>query len=96
MKLAFHEEAERELDAAVSYYEDCRAGLGKEFMQEIYAAVERMLAYPKAWSVLEGNVRRVLTHRFPYGLLYVETPEQIQILAVMNLHRDPGYWKNRT
>lgn len=95
MKLAFHPEAERELDEAVSYYEDCRVGLGEEFMQEIYATIERMLAYPKAWPVLESPVRRVLTHRFPYGLLYVETAEQVTIVAVMNLHRSPSYWKDR-
>lgn len=95
MKLSFHPEAERELNEAISYYEDCRAGLGAEFMQEVYAAVDRMLAYPKAWSVMEGRVRRVLTQRFPYGLLYVETTEQIHILAVMNLHRAPDYWRDR-
>lgn len=96
MRLIFHPEAEQEFSDAVAYYEDCRTGLGSEFMQEILAAIERMLAYPKAWPVLEGEIRRVLIHRFPYGILYVEFPETVQILAVMNLHRSPVYWKDRT
>ena len=95
MNLVFHPEAEIELNEAVTYYEECRLGLGNEFMQEVCAAVERMLVYPKAWPVLDGDIRRVLMHRFPFGLLYVEKASQIQILAVMNLHRAPSYWKSR-
>ncbi|KOR28141.1 plasmid stabilization protein, partial [Achromatium sp. WMS1] len=35
--------------------------------------------------------------RFPYGILYRETLDAngIFIIAVMNLHRKPGYWKYR-
>ncbi len=95
MRLIFHPEAEQEFSDAAAYYEDCRTGLGNEFVQEILAVIERMLAYPKAWPVLEGRVRRVLTYRFPYGVLYVELPGVVRILAVMNLHRSPNYWKGR-
>jgi len=44
---------------------------------------------------LEDDVRRCLTHRFPYGVLYSIEPSTIYILAVMHLHRDPDYWKHR-
>jgi len=33
--------------------------------------------------------------RFPYGVLYSEEADGIFILAVMNLHRAPDYWKRR-
>jgi hypothetical protein len=36
-----------------------------------------------------------MVNRFPYGVLYREEGEQIQILAVMNLNQKPGYWKDR-
>lgn len=26
--------------------------------------------FPKAWSVVRGDVRKCLLHRFPYNLLY--------------------------
>jgi len=32
---------------------------------------------------------------FPYGILYIEEPEEIFILAIMHLHRYPDYWKER-
>jgi hypothetical protein len=37
----------------------------------------------------------VLTHVFPYGILYTIEAEFILIVAVMHGSRKPGYWKGR-
>lgn len=95
MKLEFHPQAEQEFNDAVDYYEECSLGLGKQLVLEIYAATDRIIAHPQAWPIIQGDIRRVLAHRFPYGLLYVVKKDVIQILAVMNLNRHPDYWKNR-
>ena len=92
----FHPEAEAEFNMAIDYYEGCAAGLGTDFTIEVYSTIEQIIAHPKAWIVLEDEVRRNLTRRFPYGILYAIDSEQIFILAVMNLHRDPDYWKHRS
>jgi len=42
------------------------------------------------------DIRRALVHRFPYGVLYVLERDRLLIIAVMHLHRQPGYWQNRT
>lgn len=95
MIVTFHPEAETELSQAIDYYEHIEPGLGYDFASEVYAAVQRAAAYPQAWAILAGNVRRSLLHRFPYGVLYSEHSDSLFILAVMNLHRDPEYWKDR-
>jgi len=95
MKYLFHPEAEAEFNQSIDYYEDCADGLGYDFAVEVYSAIERIVAYPKAWVILEGEVRRCQTRRFPYGVLYTEETGGVLILAVMHLHRDPGYWKHR-
>jgi len=95
MNFAFHPEAEAEYLEAISYYEDCELGLGEEFALEIFSAVQNIAAYPNAWPILEGNVRRCLVHRFPFGVLYSIEPGNIFILAVMHLHRHPDSWKDR-
>jgi hypothetical protein len=41
------------------------------------------------------RLRRVLAPKFPYGLLYRVEPERIYVIAVMHLHRRPGYWRSR-
>lgn len=95
MTYSFHPEAEEEFHLTIDYYEEIEPGLGYDFAIEVYAAIQRSIAYPKAWTVLEGEVRRSLVRRFPYGILYSEEQAGLFIIAVMNLHRDPDYWKDR-
>jgi hypothetical protein len=95
MKLSFHPEAVDEFEQAVIYYEDCQTELGKQLSQEIDACIKLILAFPTAWTVVEGELKRILVRRFPFGLLYILRDDEIYILAVMNLNRKPNYWKER-
>lgn len=95
MSFVFHPAAEAEFNAAIEYYEGIEPGLGRDFAVEVHAAIQRAAAYPKAWAVLDGDVRRSLVRRFPYGVLYAEASQCLFVLAVMNLHRHPDYWKGR-
>ena len=95
MRFSFHPDAETEFLEAISYYEEKEPGLGYEFAAEVYAAIERIMAMPKAWPVLTQDIRRILVRRFPYGVLYGEGKDEIFIVAVMHLRREPGYWKQR-
>ena len=91
----FHPEAEEEFNQAIEYYEEIEPGLGYDLALEVYASIHRSVEYPKAWSLLEGDIGRSLVKRFPYGVLYAEETGGIAIVEVMNLHRKPGYWKKR-
>lgn len=95
MKYYFHEDAEEELFVSIEYYESRQSGLGLSFSEEVYAAIMRICAHPYSWTKIDSNTRRCLTNKFPYGVLYRIVKDKIRIMAVMNLHRKPGYWKNR-
>lgn len=95
MTFAFHPEAQDEFEEAVLYYEGCEPGLGWDFALEVRETIQNVITFPRTWPALEGDVRRCLTHRFPYGVLYSIEGDAVLILAVMHLHRDPGYWKGR-
>lgn len=95
MNFSFHPEAQEEFYKAIDYYEEIESGLGYDFALEVYSAIKRSIEFPKSWSVLEGEIRRSLVKRFPYGILYSEEQKGIFIIAVMNLRREPGYWKHR-
>ncbi|MCK8604429.1 type II toxin-antitoxin system RelE/ParE family toxin [Desulfoferrobacter suflitae] len=95
MKYAFHPEAEAEFRHAINYYEDCAPGLGYDFAIEVHSTIENIRSFPDAWSILEDDIRRCQIRRFPYGIVYSKQDDVIFILAVMHLHRDPEYWKNR-
>jgi plasmid stabilization system protein ParE len=93
--VSFHPAAEQEYLEAVDYYEEREPGLGSEFAAELVSAVERILSHPQAWPVIDAGVRRALLRRYPYGVMYAIQDDTIFILAVMHLHRSPGYWKPR-
>lgn len=95
MSFTFHPESEAELNDAINYYEDVESGLGYDFAAEVYSTIQRSVVLPKAWPFIDGEIRRSLVKRFPYGILYSEEPAGIYIVAVMHLHRHPDYWKSR-
>ena len=95
MKFSFSPEAELEFNDAIEYYEECSKGLGIDFTMEVHMAIERIIAYPLAWIEIEKEIRRIQINRFPYGILYSIEDNTIYILAIMNLHRTPSYWKQR-
>jgi hypothetical protein len=95
MKYSFHPEAKEELFKAIHYFEECQSGLGLEFSKEIFSTIQRIIHFPVAWSKFSENTRRYLTNRFPYGVIYQIVEEEIVVIAIMQLNREPDYWKKR-
>jgi len=91
----FHPEAQTEFVSAGRFYENQRLGLGLDFTLSIQRTYERLLEFPAAGARFGRRLRRVLVPKFPYGLLYRVEPDRIYIIAVMHLHRRPGYWRSR-
>jgi plasmid stabilization system protein ParE len=97
VRFEFTAAAELELDEAVEYYNQQRAGLGEEFVAEVRRAVEQVLEYPHAWQLLDerDGIRRCRLNRFPYGLVYTIQGDIALALAVMYVRRKPAYWRER-
>jgi len=55
----------------------------------------RVDSFPDAWAFVSANTRRCLVNRFPFGLIYRIKSGTIQIIAVADLRRRPGYWQDR-
>lgn len=87
--------ARAELEEAVDRYEARRPGLGAEFATEVQTAIDRILQLPLACPRISPRCRRCRVARFPYGVIYQIRPNQIVIVAVMHLRRDPSYWRER-
>lgn len=97
MNYIFHPEARQEVQKATHYYKDIDTRLGILFRKEIDKAISNAMNHPKAWQKIAPGVRRCLTNRFPYSVLYNyrEKEQAILIIAVMSNHRKPRYWKQR-
>jgi toxin ParE1/3/4 len=90
------EEAERDLAAAASWYEQQRMGLGHEFLEEALASFRRIAEQPLTYPVLHRSTRRALMSRFPFGIYFRVEDERIVVFAVMHGSRHPHRWQRRT
>lgn len=95
MKARYLDRAKLELLDVIASYETARPGLGLEFALEVDRRIEHIEQFPLASTILEDNVRLVMTRRFPYGLVYRIVGEEAVVLSVFHLHREPGVWKRR-
>ena len=95
MNFTFNPDARIEFIEAIAYYESCPKGLGLRFSREVRAAIDRITLRPTAWPKISENTRRCLTRLFPYGVIYEIRENDILIIAVTHLNREPGYWLNR-
>jgi len=93
--VVFLPDAEEEMLQAAVYYESQSSGLGIDYLSKVERAVQAIEESPMTWPIVEGELRRRLVRRFPFGILYRIDPEEIVIVAVAHLRRKPGYWRER-
>ena len=99
-RVRFEDEAEAEYRLAGRWYEGRREHLGMEFFDAVDATIDQIVNMPQAASLVplapaDLPVRRRAVRRFPYHVVYLETPSQIRILAISHDRRKPGYWRDR-
>ena len=91
----FHPEALEEADQAAQFYEERQSGLGTRFLDVLEDALTRIQRNPRLYQKISGNIRKCRVLRFPYGIIFRDQDDSIEIIAVMHLKRKPGYWKAR-
>jgi plasmid stabilization system protein ParE len=87
--------AEYEFLDAVHYYNDECPGLGFEFAAEVQNTIDRIRNNPEAWAQLSSRIRRCLTQRFPFGVIYELAHDEVLIVSIMHMNRHPESWKRR-
>jgi len=87
--------AQKDLASALEYYDDQSKGLGADFLDELEAAIGRVLAHPNAWRKISENHRCCRMRRFPFGVIYSIESNVVLISAIMDLHRNPEEWNKR-
>jgi hypothetical protein len=93
--LRLHVAAILETEAAVLFYEQRDHALGSEFKMEFEVACQRIVASPRLHSFLQAGCRCCRMHRFPFGIVFREQDDFLELLAVIHLQRKPGYWLER-
>jgi plasmid stabilization system protein ParE len=89
MTILIRPAAAAEIDDAFLWYERQQAGLGEDFL----AALEKVEAHPSGFPVVHRETRRILVHRFSYGIFYRVYGDLVVVVACMHGRRDPKRWQ---
>jgi plasmid stabilization system protein ParE len=95
-RTAWHPEAEKEAAEAGDWYAARSDSAGERFPDQLDKVITRLVASPKQFPVAGYNARRALLPDFPYAVIFRETSDKIQIVAIAHGKRRPGYWRKRT
>jgi plasmid stabilization system protein ParE len=93
--VVFQADAEAEMIEAAAWYETQQLDLGRRFLASVQDSINRIIINPRLYPFVEPDVRRCLTRTFPFGVLFRDRTDKIEVIAVMHLHRDPNYWLER-
>ena len=95
MNIKYLSIAREEFHDAIKYYETQQIGLGREFQRDIRSSISRIREFPDAYTLITKNIRRSLSHKFNYSILYTIKDNYILIIALSHQHRQPDYWLDR-
>jgi plasmid stabilization system protein ParE len=94
-RLVFRPEAEEEIFGAAEWYEKRKLGLSTEFLRALDAVVAAVERNPFQFPQVHGEKRRALLRRFPYGVIYSVSDEEIVVLACSHARLNPLRWHRR-
>jgi plasmid stabilization system protein ParE len=83
------EEAARDIEAAIDFYEAAEPGVGAYFRDSIIADLRRLEQYFGQHAVHFG-FHRALSDRFPHAIYYRDDDTTRTVLAVLDMRRDPS------
>lgn len=93
--LVFHPDAAEECVEAFLWYSARCEWIGEAFEAEVGRTLRLISGSPDRWPQVQGRLRRVLTRRFPYAVIYPQKDARIWIVAVAHGRRRPGFWRGR-
>ncbi|MFT5622717.1 MAG: hypothetical protein ACI9FZ_000642 [Bacteroidia bacterium] len=95
MQVVFASGVLEEVKEAQTHYESKVPGLGQAFVVIVHASIQEIKRFPHRSRLLDGNYRRFIVNRFPYGIIYRIEADIIYVVAVAHFKRRPGYWNLR-
>lgn len=90
-RLVFHPDVEEDLDAIAAHYASLDPALPGRFRARLMEQVERIELFPESAAILFESYRRALLKRFPYMAVYVVGDDRLELLAVVNVRREPAW-----
>jgi plasmid stabilization system protein ParE len=93
--LKVHPLAQCDREAALLYLQRESPRAAMRFAAELERARRAITRQPLTWPLAEPGVRRYKLRKFPYAVLYRVVGDNVWIVAIADLRRQPGYWRDR-
>ena len=90
----FHPEARLEYLLAIDWYRERSQNTAIQFTAEVETAITSARE-SRRYPAYGYGASRVIVEGFPYSVVFRETSDEIQIIAVAHGKRRPGYWRDR-
>lgn len=84
------EEATADLEEGRSFYDRLEQGIGDYFFESVLSDLERLRLFHGFHSRHFGCLR-ALSGRFPFGIYYLDEPEIVRVIAILDLRRNPNW-----
>lgn len=81
-------EAAQDLEIGRDFYDSQDIGVGDYFVDSLLSDIENLRLF-YGIHPLHFGYHRMLASRFPFGIYYENTDETVQVVAVLDLRKDP-------
>lgn len=95
-RILIDEDARNDIQESIDWYNEQRAGLGKQFYTQVKATINRLRSTP-FFQVRYEDVRCLPVKRFPFMVHFTvdETTREVVVRAVFHTSRSPVNWGKR-
>jgi len=95
LKFRFHSDASTDISSSIDYYNAAAEGLGADFLNSVLACIDRVREFPESGAVYLRNYRRVFLKRFKHVVIYKVVSNELHIMAVTHVKRNPDVIRER-
>jgi plasmid stabilization system protein ParE len=89
------EAAEADLSTAECRYGECHPSLGADFLLCVEETLDRIAHHPLSYPRIDGEFRKALVRRFPFGVIYQMANGDAVVVAIQHASRHPETWRTR-
>ena len=91
--VSINELAENDIREAFLDYNKKLDGLGDDFKAEIDSGIKYLKRDAQTIQVRYGNIRIYFLNRFPFGIHFLMTENEVHVVAVYAMKDDTSKWK---
>ena len=95
-RLIIRKRAEIQIKETYNWYENKQENLGNDFLLSVEDSLLKIERDPEAFQLKYKSIRAIYTKHFPYGVFYFINKNDIIVIAVFHLSRNPKLWKKLT